>query len=227
MLRIKQPVPLFPSSPGVLKKEERIPSFHPILFSTPMVKAILDGKKTVTRRIVKPQPDVKIHHTINMVTTLGKHPGDDFIPDGILYNGVEYTDNKYIKHPYGVTGDVLWVRETFREVMHDSVKGIFYQYKDLSTSTENIPATEIIPVSEWKPSIHMPKKACRIFLKITNWYYQPLLKINSADTTNEGFDSMRDMMHLWNEINPKHMWHTDPLVWVVEFERIEKPEGFA
>jgi hypothetical protein len=128
--------------------------FIPILFSTPMVQAILDGKKTQTRRIVKPQPQDVTHYEDGTVVW---HPN-------------------VIKSPYEV-GDVLWVRETFFCTKYYEHTPLFkdkgkYVYK----ATENF-----IGLHKWKPSLFMPKKACRLFLHVKNIRVELLQDISEQD----------------------------------------------
>lgn len=123
----------------------------PILFNTQMVRAILDGRKTCTRRIVKPQPTA--HYGMQC-----------------------------IKPPYQ-PGDILYVRETW-SLRFDGEK---YFYKaDKNTSREEKRLLDYNDV-KWRPSIHMPKEAARIWLKVTNVRVERLQKITEAQTEEEGF----------------------------------------
>lgn len=166
----------------------------PILFSTPMVQAILEGRKTQTRRICK--QDLPYASTC----------------------------------PYGQVGDVLWVRETFAHCGNNT-----FLYK--------VNGCEPIPPNKWKPSIHMPKKACRIYLKIKSTRVERLQDISTSDARSEGikidpisrtrymnyvdgsttYNERTSFYSLWEKINGKESLDSNPWVWVVEFERIEKP----
>jgi hypothetical protein len=172
---------------------------RPILFSTPMVQAILEGRKTQTRRVVKPQP--------------GDHPDDD---GHVLY-----------RCPYGQVGDVLWVKETYAYARYDfdHIADQFIYKSDYS---------DHFVYWKWKPSLFMPKSAARIFLKITNVRVKRLHHISSTDIKSEGahytidyYDSLLDAWQsLWQSINGEQSWNGNPYVWVIEFERIDKPENF-
>jgi hypothetical protein len=181
---------------------------RPILFSTPMVQAIMDGRKTMTRRIAK----------------------DKMLQD----NKNEFYDEEFLlltmkQCPFGQVGDVLWVRETFCS---------FPNSKTLYKANGCIP----VEPYKWKPSIFMPKDACRIFLKITNTRVERLMDISREDARAEGveringaqfknyvdgtstYNERTSFYSLWESINGKDSVSLNPFVWVIEFERIEKPE---
>jgi hypothetical protein len=192
---------------------------HPILFSTPMVQAILEGRKTQTMRIVK---GINIgensNDTVNysMKSAMGTNIEKERL--GECFFGIgDYC-------PYGKVGDVLWVRETF------GTGGYFktgWNYK----ASDELPKYE-----KWKPSIHMPKSACRIWLQITNIRVERLHDISEADAVAEGINTskisgdynhtpVQEFQDLWNSINGKESWDSNPWLWVLEFNRIEKPTG--
>jgi hypothetical protein len=182
---------------------------RPILFSAPMVRAILERRKTQTRRIMKPQPY------------------------GFLFQKpVKSLGGAEIKCPYGQTGDRLWVRETWgtdapnldtcrRGVESD---GLFYgpYYAADADWFDN-------HTVRMRPSIHMPRWASRITLEITNVRVERLQDISREDAIAEGTPppdaaySMRDSyMMLWESINGRGSWATNPWVWVIEFKRFER-----
>lgn len=200
---------------------------RPILFSTPMVQAILDGRKTQTRRIVKPQP---IIDNDSGYVFSGDHKHQ-------FKNDSTHTpwEQRFIEVcPYGSVGDVLWVRETWNQDGNE-----FFYKADCD-----------INVVGWKPSIHMPKKACRIFLEITKIRLERLHHIRENDSISEGvrctgfeptvghggtslyldylnqkqaFWSARESFtSLWKSINGEESWESNPWVWVIEFKRIKK-----
>jgi len=142
---------------------------HPILFSTSMVQAILAGQKTQTRRIVNPQPFLsKTYRSYSpkyeeYYTLNGKKEMNDWI--------------KFCK--YGQIDDILWVRETWSPIEFEN--GINYRYK--ATFVEN---SELHP--KWKPSIFMPKVACRIKLLIKNIRVERLNDISEQDAVYEGIE---------------------------------------
>lgn len=191
---------------------------RPILFSTPMVQAILAGRKTQTRRVVKPQPD------------------EDGLAKFIPSQRWEDTGGKAYTCPYGKVGDVLWVRETWKEAPEQATWKK-YSYKADYNS-------HLAQLGKWKPSIFMPKDASRIWLKITNVSVERLQDITNKDAMSEGIESIDHGVHwrnyvpseiscfihpmhsfesLWTSINGEDSWNANPWVWVIEFERIEKP----
>lgn len=172
--------------------------FKPILFSTPMVQAILRGDKTQTRRIIKPQPSKQLFD-VNM---------------GYWSEEPENLKQPYFKATYRV-GDIMWVRETFQPI----TKG--FKYKADGIYTEGHPA------NKWKPSIFMPKEACRIFLKVTNIRVERLQDISNSDIVKEGAASFGcctkklNWQILWEKINGIESWKDNPWVFVYEFERTD------
>jgi hypothetical protein len=191
--------------------------FRPILFSTPMVQAILEGRKTQTRRT-------------KGLEGIDKNPNE--YPS--------YSDFPAID-PVMNIGDVLWVRETFSHgcVENGKYTGIRFKADDVT-----------YPV-KWKPSLFMPKEACRIFLKIKSMRVERLQNISKEDAIEEGIEvtsiSKKEKVEyqrydlepgfgtnnaiysfetLWEKINGKGSWNKNPFVWVYEFERIDKPLDF-
>ena len=190
----------------------------PILFNTEMVRAILDGRKTVTRRVVKPQPESR-------PTPMKK---DSCWPGCFAIQGAA----KVIRPPYQ-PGDTLWVRETWAK----SMAGTFmYQADD-----------KAIMVERWRPSIHMPREAARLFLRVTGVRVERLKDIDGHGILKEGIDNgksnpamgtrwenMQSMAfaELWNSTLksadlPLYGWAANPWVWVIEFERISKDEALG
>ena len=197
---------------------------HPILFSTEMVQAILAGRKTMTRRVMKPQPSENVLWSSFGFSTLTPEnhiEGRGNFPEGY--------GSKFFKLKYGKPGDLIWVRETF----HKHTSGN-YIYK----STE-----EPYKVYPWKPSIHMPKDAARIWLRITNLRVERLKNITEEDAIAEGVENITEskygflctwydsetgdtilgtaetaFSYLWKSINGEQSWEENPFVWVVEFE---------
>ena len=200
--------------------------FRPILFSTPIVQANLDGLKTQTRR-TKGLEKVNdcyfqslVHHATGRFT---------FVPNG-NFNPTE-EEVIEVKCPYGQVGDVLWVRESFNKRIEEfPIHKEVYVYKETMV-TYNRPGASW----KWKPSIHMPKEACRIFLKIKDIRVESLQDISRGDCMDEGcpFPNIANQtdpkawyQNLWEKINGKESWYLNPWVWVIEFERIDKPEDF-
>lgn len=192
-------------------------AIKPILFNTEMVRAILDGRKGATRRIVK-----------------------GFIPDDAVWGYTAFTPKGYIScrgtfaDGYGEkifklpceTGDILYVRETWKKAPNG-----YYYYEDWQKD-------DIADVTKWKPSIHMPKEAARIWLKVTNVRVERLQEITEVQAQAEGCNSglltgactaRGQFEDLWNSTVKKsdldrYGWDASPWVWVIEFERCEKLE---
>ena len=189
---------------------------HPILFNTEMVKAVLSGQKTQTRRPFKVQPPDKTSngtpYTSFQKTTLP-------ITEG--YDLTAYIDNSlYIgKCPFGQVGDRLWVRETFKGYGRGELPPKFY-YRASDP--------DVWPHLKWTPSIHMPREASRINLEITDIRIERVQDITYIEAKAEGVNyergstDPRDVFrHLWNSIYKN--WNDDPWVWVVEFKVIQEP----
>lgn len=195
-------------------------AIKPILFNTEMVRAILDGRKTCTRRIIKAE---KVDNVLN--SPARKSNSD--IPDAQFIKCL--VDMKY------EPGDILYVRETWMDyaglTMYKADCDI-YRLDSLNLAGFG-----------WKPSIHMPKEAARIWLKVTDVRVERLQEITGQDVLKEGLNShvhpqasyfdgnQREMFEkLWNgtvkkSVIDRYGWDANPWVWVIEFERCEKPEN--
>lgn len=181
----------------------------PILFNTQMVRAILEGRKSVTRRVVKPQPPATAH-----ASKVRSDYGWSFWEGN--------PEKHYMKPPFQA-GDILWVRETWSPV---NVRPRRYIYK--ADVDRSIGEGVGLPLC-WHPSIHMPREAARIFLRVTDVRVERLKDITATQAMNEGFTDWNDFVKLWNStIKPKDLptygWDANPWVWVIEFERINKEE---
>jgi len=141
-----------------------------------------------------------------------------------------------LKMKYGKPGDVFWVREKFTPLPFDMVNQItglhFSYYADCDADSLEL-AKEY--GFKWKPSIHMPKEAARIFLKIKHVRVERLNQISRRDCVLEGCpipipsgktNPKAWFYDLWTDINGMNSWLSNPYVWVIEFERIDKPENF-
>ena len=190
-------------------------AIKPILFNTEMVRAILDGRKTCTRRLVRFLPGENSQWT-------------GYIRDGLmLYNG--RNEPCIMKAPYQ-PGDILYVRETWKRAPNG-----YYYYEDWQRN-------DIADITKWKPSIHMPKEAARIWLKVTDVRVERLQEISGEGALAEGTDkyihvdgtlnedqTITSFIGIWNSTIKKsdldrYGWNANPWVWVIEFERCEKPE---
>jgi hypothetical protein len=197
----------------------------PILFSTPMVQAILERRKKQTRR-TKGLEEINLFPDLYNVVKRGLG-ADDYVS---FVNSLR--ELVKVKFPYGQIGDVLWVRESYcPNYFDDKTHG----YK----SDWNKVAAEYVPEPKWKPSIHMPKSACRIWLKITNVRVERLKDISEEDAMSEGVEILivpawknyidsfgycesayESFKTLWQYINGEESWNDNPWVWVIEFELI-------
>lgn len=220
-------------------------AIKPILFNTEMVRAILDGKKTCTRRIVK-----------------GAIPDDAmwgytmFTPKGCVSCRGVYADEygeKFFRLPYQ-RGDILYVRETwcrygklddFDHVIDGTEK--YYYLTDGANPTpyncflvQRNGYDEYKDTPVWHPSIHMPKEAARIWLKVKDVRVERLQDIDGKGCVKEGIEEeplkdvgdefVKGMFHdLWDSTIKKsdidrYGWDANPWVWVIEFERCDKPK---
>lgn len=178
---------------------------RPILFSGPMVRAILEGRKTQTRRVVKLNASGRAFRA-------GRnwHLGD---PECVK------------ACPYGQPGDRLWVRETWR--LHDDEESGVVTLKYRADDAHRfLPGGVFIDpgwaYGGWKPSIHMPRWACRIVLEITGVRVERLQHMDGEDARAEGVSFHADFRELWDSLaSPGARWNDNPCVWVVEFKRAE------
>ena len=194
----------------------------PILFNTEMVRAILDGRKTTTRRIVK--------FNFNKVYTTACAYGrwNESYGKTLPSHLIEWYVKSKAKPPYQI-GDVLYVRETFCSA-YDGESYFFLA--DKCTGREQKKLLDYDDV-RWHPSLHMPKEAARIFLKVTNVRAERLQDITEEQAIKEGaskIGGILDFKMIWEDTLKKdnyaaYRWNANPFVWVVEFERCEKTGG--
>lgn len=201
---------------------------RPILFSAEMVRAILDGRKTQTRRVMKPQPP---RHEFN------RYPSDRL--------NIKIGGGQYVHCPYGEPGDRLWVREALCMQIGGSKSDIecgnfTYKADDVKGLWTAENGFRVVP------SIHMPRFASRVTLEVENVRIERVQEINKEDAKAEGvsnlwrWDQARNEKHpehfvrgvlnpfvanysvLWDEINAKRGfgWDANPWVWVIEFRRM-------
>uniref|UniRef100_UPI0035C71E34 hypothetical protein n=1 Tax=Serratia quinivorans TaxID=137545 RepID=UPI0035C71E34 len=238
---------------------------RPVIFNGEMVRAILDSRKTQTRRTVS---DLHLH-LINVASQVGEcYP---------LESGIDHANSQsyYREHcPFGQVGDQLWVRETWGVVSHD--------FDSDGWIIDWVPDRPAIAIEEmsfgngyytghaiyaadgafswgdddghgerscWKPSIHMPRAACRILLEITAVRVERLNSISESDAISEGIDTDRldesqdnydcianhnmtgrptakgYFSDLWQSIYGAESWSANPWVWVIEFKPVEAQHG--
>lgn len=215
-----------------------------MIFNGEMVRAILDGRKTQTRRIMAPQPADDIERCI--------FPNPEAIGWKSSLRHKHGSTTAHFCH-YGKPGDCIWVRETFQGPLFDYdlmdsyckdptpfEKPEFCVYK-----ADGVPAPEFYDADDelhccWRPSIHMPRWASRILLEITNVRVERLNAISEEDAQAEGMeltgwrptysdpDSGGEVLtpydnfaQLWESIYGEESWKANPWVWVIEFKRVE------
>lgn len=197
---------------------------RPILFSAPMVRAILDGKKTQTRRVVKPIPPYEFALCDAKGCCCWAETGDE--------SDEWWPNDGPLRCPYGTIGDRLWVREAYCEANDRGaeIRMPFLYRADKGLKGNKWWADK--PNLKWRPSIHMPRGVSRITLEITNIRVERLQEISIEDVLKEGIpkektetEHWREMtadqfILLWESINGKGSWEANPWVWVIEFKRI-------
>ncbi|WP_293797115.1 hypothetical protein [uncultured Pantoea sp.] len=214
-----------------------------IIFNAEMVRAVLEGRKTQTRRIMKVQPESNQLGLLRITAStkrsdIGKYHWAESNATG------NHVRSKLFACPYGAVGDRLWVRETWSEdfanfypndrvwyaadddrrldiEVVDGVRGIFS------------PESNVHVPFRWHPSIHMPRWASRITLEITGVRVERLTALSDDDARNEGCPAQLPhnpedehqartwFRGLWSEIYGEESWQANPWVWVIEFKRVE------
>ena len=219
----------------------------PILFNTEMVRAILDGRKTCTRRAIKPQPDEKHKFPLGFVTDSTEKKKAGCFGFGIDEYGGSI---QYAKPPYQ-PGDILYVRETWqcwRAHRYEATADIRFraggddvrlQFANGNTDSINRLDYDTFVhkcfshYGEWKQSLFMPKVSARIWLKVTDVRVERLQDMTDDDAEAEGcFDytsTALGFFDVWDSTIKKsdldrYGWNANPWVWVIKFERCEKPE---
>lgn len=198
---------------------------RPILFSGPMVRAILEGRKTQTRRIMKQQPQLVVGDGNKITGAQWWYDKGDFA-----------LNRKTVVNflcPYGLVGDRLWVRETFSDLRGMGFDMPFAyradSLKDYGSGLQEDGDSKRCRLDygvKWTPSIHMPRVASRIALEITAVRVERLQDISEEDAKAEGIErraldpwNRTAFMRLWQGINGPESWANNPWVWVVEFRK--------
>ena len=218
---------------------------RPILFSAPMVRAILGGAKTMTRRVVKPQPD-----WVNENAGCGIATGGGIMPSP-RNDWLHWRGSRLLRPDprcrYGLPGDRRWVRETFAIVPRtayarsDGVQQTLRPDDDHDAAIYRAGWDRSNGGFRWRPSIHMPRWASRILLEIADVRVERLQDISDGDAQAEGIEyserfagyciGMAEHYHshdprlsyasLWESINGPDSWAANSWVWVVTFRRVE------
>lgn len=192
----------------------------PILFNTEMVRAILEGRKTVTRRVVR-------RKELDAVLSSPARTENPDIPDCQFIERLCTAPCE--------PGDILWVRETWCESLGQAGKYFYRAYAGPRDEMRDYAHS----FNRWRPSIHMPKEAARLFLRVTGVRAEKLHGAKYFDCLAEGVpyrqmetDIVRDFSVLWNSTvkskdQPTYGWEANPWVWVIEFERVSRPPEAA
>lgn len=206
-----------------------------MIFNGEMVRAILDDRKTQTRRIMNNQPAGDSADTPALIRN---------VVGGFQWYG-HYGESSIFNCPFGAIGDRIWVRETWAEAGASAPDLKLYRANypaHVPTHYENVPPVDEI---RWTPSIHMPRWASRILLEITDVHVEQLNGISKTDAEAEGidmealfdsqdcYDCIADhnmtgrptatgaFKYLWESIYGVDSWQANPWVWVIKFKRIE------
>lgn len=227
---------------------------YPILFKGPMVRAILDGRKTQTRRVIKPQPRSEL------LPIYENQRDGRWIEANLTERELQDGEGRVWCCPYGIPGNSrLWVRETIRaEIPKPGIWRVLYAADGAGVDLFREPAgswmTRKISIHHKTiPSIHMPRWASRLTLEVTGIRVERVQDISTQDAKDEGLlrcptskcDKSTQMLYylspgdeggwtnpveayenLWNQINTKrgYGWNVNPWVWVVEFRKLESEE---
>ncbi len=202
----------------------------PILFNTEMVRAILDDRKTVTRRVIRGK--ITINEAAgHKITFFPYKPRKDGVKS-IKY----FTMESFVEHesPYQ-PGDILYVRETWARVGEDVDRMFFEESGNMwdGMFLYKADGIDLSDIGKWHPSIHMPKEAARIWLKVTDVRVERLQDIGAKDCNREGIDinqsgTFKWFSALWDstvKAEDRYSWYANPWVWVIEFERCGRPDG--
>ena len=197
---------------------------RPILFSGEMVRAILTGRKTQTRRVVKQQPEV------------GR--SGCWFPERNSVRALHYANEDHLRRglpldfsPYGVPGDRLWVRETWA---HDGSQAPPLYRADWLCQRDFPGVRCEHGPARWSPSIFMPRWASRITLEVTGVRVERLQRISEEDAQAEGvsaddigrvglpcYSARQNFERIWERINGAESWKSNPWVWVINFRKAE------
>lgn len=219
-----------------------------MIFNAEMVRAVLDGSKTQTRRIMKVQPDSPNFGLLRITDStksadIGKYHWAESNATGT------HARSPLFSCPFGAVGDRLWVREAFMNLKGTGIESTTGQFEGFAYRADTPPSSYGDMARKdyglkWTPSIHMPRWASRITLEITNVGVQRLQSISQNDAAREGLvklpatgrycinqgdqyfggashDAREVFSWLWESIYGADSWQANPWVWVIEFKRVE------
>lgn len=220
-----------------------------IIFDTPMVRALLDGRKTVARKLIRPQPKMRLSYCCGghgagkwdyPSPRVYEYWGDEWrIPDDVI---LTEEDKDRLWTPPCHTGDILYVKETWcRHGNPAAGRPMHYDYR---ADREDPMYDDSGFFATWSSSVHMPKDAARLFLKVTNVNVDRLQKMSAQDSLDEGIKLSLDgilrqnesplmpFARYWDsrikaEEKDLYGWSANPFVWIISFERCERPKEMS
>ncbi|MGG9044182.1 hypothetical protein [Serratia marcescens] len=205
---------------------------RPVIFNGEMVRAILDGRKTQTRRVMAAQPESNQFGLLRISDStkrsdIGKYHWAESNATGTHQRSALFSCQ------FGQVGDRLWVRETFMDLTRTGIEATTGKFEGFAYRADTPAGSYGDEVRKeyglkWTPSLHMPRKACRILLEITAVRVERLTMISHEDAIAEGAprasccrDPRHGFIELWESIYGKESIAADPWVWVIEFRRVE------
>lgn len=208
--------------------------YRPVIFSASMVRAILSGNKTQTRRLVA------LDDKFSEIRSPSLCCINDKIDWGVLAfdNTFDYKfpQIKHIKSPFGYKGDRLWVRESFTLIDNGNLPIYRADGRDaFGDFVEELKPDDPDKLFKWKPSIHMPRNKSRIILEVKDLRVERLQEISNKDALAEGItleqlpDNLQDQDRaktwfrgLWQSLYGAKSWESNPWVWAVDFELVRQ-----
>ncbi|MGP2911158.1 hypothetical protein ACTVKE_14735 [Serratia marcescens] len=206
---------------------------RPVILNSEMVRAILDGRKTQTRRVIAVQPESNQFGLLRISDStkhsdIGKYHWAESNATGTHQRSALFSC------PFGQVGDRLWVRETFMDLTGTGIEATTGKFEGFAYRADTPAGSYGDEVRKeyglkWAPSLHMPRKACRILLEITAVRVERLNDISDGDAISEGCsisdmksgDCVADVFaRLWSSIYGVDSWNANPWVWVIEFRRM-------
>ncbi|BEO71862.1 hypothetical protein SMQE32_26810 [Serratia marcescens] len=210
---------------------------RPVIFNGEMVRAILDGRKTQTRRVMAAQPESNQFGLLRISDStkrsdIGKYHWAESNATGTHQRSALFSCQ------FGQVGDRLWVRETFMDLTGTGIEATTGKFEGFAYRADTPAGSYGDEVRKeyglkWTPSLHMPRKACRILLEITAVRVERLNDINEEDAKSEGVAPSQHIitppealyrvgfLKLWQSIYGEESWRANPWVWVIEFRRVE------